>query len=148
MKTLLTGLFLAATMLPALSQAQTVDICDRTPQVRDEILLELEASDCATVTAAQLATISKLCFTDMRSTNFDCRSTYSRNPLVSLKPSDFDGLTGLQGLILSDNQLTALPDGVFDGLTSLVELSLYDNQLTALPEGLFDGLTSLVALPL
>ena len=31
-------MLLAAIVLPALSQAQTTNICDRTPKVRDEIL--------------------------------------------------------------------------------------------------------------
>ena len=57
MKTLLAFMLLAAAVLPALSQAQTVNICDRTPQVRDEILLAIGANDCAAVTAEQLAGI-------------------------------------------------------------------------------------------
>ena len=32
------AMLLAATVLPALSQAQFINICDRTPQVRDAIL--------------------------------------------------------------------------------------------------------------
>lgn len=50
-----TTIMLAAAMLPALSQAQTVNICDRTPQVRDEILLAVGENDCATATAWELA---------------------------------------------------------------------------------------------
>ena len=47
MRSLLTIMLLAAAMLPALSQAQTVNICERTPQVRDTILQALHANDCA-----------------------------------------------------------------------------------------------------
>ena len=147
MKNLLTFMLLAAAMLPALSQAQTIDICDRTPQVRDEILLGLEASDCATVTAEQLATISTLCFYSGGA--YEECSNYARDEIGTLKPDDFHGLTSLQRLLLSSNQLTALPDGVFDGLTSLHWLDLGHNyQLTALPAGVFDKLTSLYWLNL
>ena len=55
MRSLLTFMLLAATMLPALSQAQTVNICDRTPQVRDAIMERMEADDCVAVDSARLA---------------------------------------------------------------------------------------------
>ena len=63
MKTLLTGLLLAAAMLPALSQAHIINICDRTPQVRDEILRRLQVSglqadDCAAVDSDRLTALS------------------------------------------------------------------------------------------
>ena len=109
--------------------AQTVDICDRTPEVRDAILKDLEADDCAAVDSESLAGI-------------DILSVYSTS-LATLQAGDFDGLDGLVGLELFDNQLTALPDGVFDGLTGLEHLYLNDNQLTALPDGVFDGMSSL-----
>ena len=38
MRSLLTLMLLVAAMLPALGQAQTINICDRTPQVRDYLL--------------------------------------------------------------------------------------------------------------
>ncbi len=50
MRSLLT-IMLAAAMLPALSYAQTVNICDRTPQVRDRIMQRVGADDCAAVDA-------------------------------------------------------------------------------------------------
>ena len=142
---LLTLMLLAAAVLPALSQAQTVNICDRTPQVRDEILLELEADDCAAVTAEQLAGIEGLCF-NARDPFPHCRSSYDRDRIAALKPGDFDGLASLERLDLINNQLRALPDGAFDGLASLQELRLDDNQLATLPDGVFDGLTSLQRL--
>ena len=149
MRTLLTSFLLTVAVLPALSQAQTVNICDRTPQVRDEILLalELEADDCAAVTAEQLAAIDRLCFHDLLDSTY-CRSSYDRDPLATLKPSDFDGLTGLQFLSLFNNELTSLPAGVFDGLTGLQDLSLGSNNLASLPDGIFDGLTGLQDLSL
>ena len=135
-------LMLAAAMLPALGQAQTVNICDRTPQVRDEILLASGASDCAAVTAEQLAAIRELCLLGSHE-RYPCRTSYARDPIGLLKSGDFDGLTSLQHLGLHNNRLTALPADVFDSLTGLRFLYLNANRLTALPAGVFDGLTSL-----
>ena len=138
MKTLQAFMLAAFAMLPTFGQAQTVNICDRTPQVRDEILLAIGANDCAAVTAGQLAAIEVLCFHDFDFGSTYCRSSYDRDPLATLKLSDFDGLTSLLGLLLDGNRLTTLPAGVFDKLTSLVVLGLNGNNLTALPAGAFD----------
>ncbi len=125
-------MLLAAAMLPALGQAQTVNICDRTPQVRDAIMAAAGAEDCAAVDSARMANIERLQLTG--------------TSLTALAPGDFAGLTELRTLNLDDNQLTALPEGVFDSLTRLELLELYSNQLTALPEGVFDSLTELRSL--
>ena len=145
MRGFLTVMLLAAACLPALGQAQaTVNICDRTPQVRDEILAAISASDCATVTAAQLASVTALCLHNVSTGEPGCRgSAYTRAQITELKLGDFAGLTGLQELGLAYNQLRALPEGVFAGLTSLHVLGLDGNQLRALPDGVFAGLTSL-----
>ena len=129
---LLLAILLAVAVLPA--QAQTVDICDRTPQVRDAILEALEADDCAAVESDGLASVENL--------------ELQGKQLAALAGGDFAGLTGLKVLWLYDNQLTTLPAGVFDGLTSLQWLSLYGTSLTALQVGVFDGLTSLQVLDL
>ena len=113
------------------AQAETVNICDRTPQVRDAIL-ELLRGDCATVDSEALANI---------------RQGRLRQ-LTALRAGDFDGLTSLEELRFGHNHLTALPAGVFDNLTSLQELHLNHNQLKTLPDGLFDNLTSLQELHL
>ena len=52
---------LLSTVLPAVaSQAQTVDICDRTQQVRDAILEAVDADDCAAVDSESLADVVDL----------------------------------------------------------------------------------------
>ena len=127
MRLLLACLLLAAAVLP--TQAQTINICDRTPQVRDAILEAIDIDDCAAVDSAALAGIGLLYLHDKR--------------LTSLLAEDFDGLTGLYQLQLQDNQLTTLPDRVFDGLTRLSLLDLDNNRLTTLPAGVFDDLTNL-----
>ena len=110
---------------------QTVNICDRTPAVRDAILTALVA-DCAAVDSEALARVERL--------------DIAAKQLTALRAGDFSGLTGLQELWLNDNQLTALPAGVFEGLTGLRGLSLYNNQLATLPAGVFNGLTALQRL--
>ena len=147
---------LAALLLCAAGQAQTVDICDRTPQVRDALLEAVDADDCAAVDSEGLAGVETLNLqskqvTALRAGDFDGLTSLQdldlrENQLTALPDGAFDGLTSLQDLDLAENQLTALPEGAFDGLASLRLLSLYRNQLTALPDGAFDGLTSLVSL--
>ena len=101
MRSLLTIMLLAAA-LPALGQAQTVNICDRTQAVRFAIMREAGSDDCAAVSAAQMDGIEEL--------ELDGRG------ISSLRAGDFAGLTGLEDLELDDNQLTTLPLGTFDGL--------------------------------
>ena len=94
----------------------TPGICERTQQVRDEILDELAGvSDCAAVTVADLATITQL-------------SLYTPS-LTSLQAGDFAGLTEMTGLDLSGNSLSSLPENVFSGLAKLQHLLLTDNSL-------------------
>ncbi len=112
-----------------------VSVCDRTPQVRDAIVAAVpNVSDCANVTAADLATITSLA---LRSEN-----------ITALKVGDFCGLTSLTRLWLNYNDLSSLPSGIFDDLTSLEQLDLYCNDLSSLPAGIFDDLTALEQLEL
>ena len=137
-KTLGITLFLSLVGLssPQRAQAQTaINICDRTPQVRTAILDKVAGiSNCSDVTATHLAAIGTL--------------NLSHNSLTSLKPGDFDGLTGVTFLALSSSRLTTLLAGVFDGLTALTTLSLGSNRLTTLPASVFDDLTALTTLNL
>ena len=107
-----------------------VPVCDRTPQVRDAIVAALpDVSDCADVTAADLASITRL-------------NLGSRN-ITTFKANDFNGLTALEFLDLWGNDLSRLPDGLFDDLTALTWLELYNNDLRGLQEDIFDKLTTL-----
>ena len=125
---ILTTLLLAAAALPA----QTANICDRTPQVRDAILEAVGASGCSAVDADAMASVSTL--------------SLGSSGLASLKAGDFDGLTGLRTLYLNHNALTALPAGVFDDPYQLQTLYLSDNALTTLQPGAFNGLRNLRTL--
>ena len=108
---------------------------NRTPQVRDAIVAVVPGvNNAADVTEAHLAAITSLYLT--------------RDSITTLKPGDFDRLTGLTTLNLSENQLSRLPEGIFDDLTALTWLELHDNQLSTLPADIFDGLTKLRELHL
>ena len=113
----------------------TPGICDRTQQVRDEILMQLSGvSDCAAVTVADLATVTAL--------GMEAKS------ITSLEAGDFAGLTGVTHITLTTNQLGALPANLFSGLTSLKRIRLDDAGLTSLPANLFSGLTALTHIHL
>ena len=106
-------------------------ICGRTEEVRDA-LVELipGVSDCAAVTAADLAAITG-------------PLNLSGQNISVLAAGDFAGLTALEVLYLNNNGLTTLPKDVFAGLTRLEVLTLYYNELTTLPDGVFGQLTAL-----
>ena len=111
----------------------TPGICDRTQQVYEGILDELDdVDDCAAVTVADLAGITDL---PLISKSID-----------SLKSGDFAGLTAVSNIDLSANQLGALPANLFSGLTSLTDLVLDSNALSLLPAEVFSGLTELTIL--
>ena len=109
-------------------------ICGRTLAVQTKILERISGvSDCAAVTDTHLAAI-------------DGTLSITRRGLTSLKAGDFDGLTALPSLYLSNNNLTALPSGLFDENTALTGLWLGDNRLASLPSGIFDENTALTTL--
>ena len=109
---------------------QPAGICDRTPQVRDAILAELDGvDDCTDVTSEHLATV------------YNFHERLENAGIESIKAGDFDGLDELTSLRLGGNSISALPPGIFDDLIDLRTLTLDDNQLTALSEGFFDDFT-------
>ena len=109
-------------------------ICDRTPQIRDEIVQRAGKSACDMVTVDDLIQINQI--------------EVDRQGITSLQPRDFSGLDNLQGLNLLGNSLTVLPSGVFDGLSNLRHLDLGTNDLTEVPSGVFDDLVQVQHLHL
>ena len=113
----------------------TPGICDRTQQVQDAILVELDAvDDCAAVTVADLETVTEL--------------QMPRKNVTALKSGDFAGLSALDVLQLRQNSLTELPADLFSGLTALELLNLSNNALESLPSDVFSGLTAMDNLSL
>ena len=104
--------------------AEAQGVCDRTPQVRDQLVAAAGVSTCGEVTAGHLAEVSRL-----RLVNQD---------IAILRADDFHGLGSLQELDLRDNRLSALPAGIFDELDSLRLLDLRGNRLVLLGPGIFD----------
>ncbi len=111
-----------------------VDVCGRTPQVRDEIVATAPASACGDVTMEHLSAITSL--------------NLAEKNISSLKADDFSGLTALDALSLHSNQINTLPENVFSNLSSLKVLLLQDNRLSGLPAGIFSQLTALETLSL
>ena len=114
--------------------AYGIDVADRTPQVRDAIVVAAGVGTPEEVTEAHLSAITAL--------------GLGLSNITSLKTGDFEGLTALEILLLNNNALTALPETVFNGLTALQVLLLNNNELTVLPGTIFGGLTSLKVLRL
>ena len=123
-----------------------VSVCDRTPQVRDEIVRQAGAADCGSVylldvkrlelagkgidrvKVGDFAGLRKLSVLDL-----------SRNRLRDLPVGSFDDLANVGYLNLDRNELATLPAGLFVGMWSLGILAIEYNEIAALPEGVFDG---------
>ena len=133
----------------------SVSVCDRTEQVREEILRQVGKTDCSQVTDADLKTIVMLVF------------YFERN--TTLQKGDFSGLDSVLRLVIYGNGLRDLPEGLFSGMDSLKELKilldimdlperrtyleesleepeLSKNRSRYLPEGLLSGLAFLEKL--
>ena len=117
-------IILVAFLLQNNVHAQTVaDLCDRTPQVRSAIIALIPGVEdtcdndppvSVIVTVIQLGDITGTL--NLRNQN-----------ITDLQSSDFEFLTGLTRLDLSDNQLTALPPEIFRTLTSLTAVDVSGN---------------------
>ena len=143
-------------------------VCDRTPQILDEILAQATMADCTEVADDILLRISTLdlCFPDIpgycdagNAVRFDAITTLldgdfrdlsqlrtlnlHSNRLSELPPDVFHSLSKLQSLNLGGNRLTRLPDRIFSSLSRLASLDLQGNRLTELPATLLSGLSEL-----
>ena len=136
-----------------------VSVCDRTPQIRDEILSVLEQTDCEAVTAEHLSSIIRMVLVDRGITSMlkgDLQGLDNLlefrlrlNPLQHLPVGVFEEQRELTYLEISYSSLTELAPGVFKGLRNLIGLALYSNsQLTGLPAGTFSDLEGLRLLNL
>ena len=136
------GLGLVATAAVTIEEG----VCDRTPQVGNEIVQQAEVGECSEVEDRHLASIHGLDLCFPKEEWQGCAR--EDDPITVLREGDFLGFAALEWLNLGGNDLTALPEGVFSGLSRLRSLQLSLNELTALPEGVFSGLSNLEDLPL
>ena len=120
---------------PAAGEEEEESFCTRTIQVQVKILDKVQEVRCDHVKPEQLANVK---------TGLDL----SREGIDSLKPGDFNNLTGLKLLHVNYNDLHSLPLGIFDDLTSLDTLGLAENKLSHLPPGVFDNMEALKNLDL
>ncbi|MDE0013116.1 MAG: leucine-rich repeat domain-containing protein, partial [Candidatus Poribacteria bacterium] len=122
------------TVQAQLETIPSLPVCDRTPQVREEIMKKTGDNNCANVTEDELESIRRLSLLE--------------KDINTLKQGDFDELRGLEKLVLKGNSLETLPEDVFWYLGNLKELSLRNNQFTILVEDSFEHLDSLTYLSL
>ena len=121
-------------------------VCDRTPQVGDEIVQQAGVGGCVQVEDRHLASIHglDLCFPKEEWLGCEREDIL----ITELREGDFLGLSGLEWLNLTGNGLTALPEGIFSGSSSLFDISLFHNRLAELPADIFAGLSRLHVLAL
>ena len=127
-----------------------LSVCDRTPQVRDEIVRGTERAGCASVTKQNLAKIRELGLwqkniTALKAGDFTGLTNLTKlnlyaNDLTDISP--LRGLTKLELLVLGANDLSDVSP--LSGLTKLTELYLYANDLTDISP--LRGLTKLELL--
>ncbi len=120
----------ATTSIPV---AISEGVCDRTPGIRDALVVRSRATRC------QEVTISHLGITTLNLAGFE---------IPTLRRGDLSGLYNLRNLDLSGVAFTDFPAGVFADLGSLETLRLRNNGFDMLPEGAFEGLSNLVTLDL
>ena len=111
----------------------TEGVCDRTPEIRDALVVRSRADRCSGVTTAHLG-ITTLNLAGLA--------------IPTLRPGDLSGLYNLRNLDLSGVGFTAFPLGVFADLTSLETLRLRNNGFETLPADAFAGLGRLKTLDL
>ncbi len=114
-------------------ETRTNNTKDRSVKVKEAIVAAVPSvSSAENVTEAHLAAITSLYI--------------SMGEDGVLQAGDFDGLTGLTDLTISE--LDSFPSGIFDNLTALETLDLYDSYFESFPSGIFDKLTALTYLDL
>ena len=133
----------------------TVSVCDRTPEVRDEIVRQAGAEDCEAVNLLHVmrleladAGIESLRDGDFAGLEMVWDLDLSGNGLRELPVGLFGDLGRTHILNLDRNELATLPGGLFEGVPRLWQLQLAHNRIAGLPAGVFDGLTRLSLLDL
>ena len=113
---------------PVRNELREGGVCDRTEQIKAELVRVSGVSTCTFVTNRMLAAISSL--------------DLSNKSIETLMTGDFEGLTSLSFLNLSSNEIETLTANDLDGLTALEYLDLKNNELSieGLPNNGFNWL--------
>ncbi len=105
------------------------NVCNRTTQVKNIIVKTLK-KECNQINIEDLKLIKTFSY------------DYDRN-LTNLQPNDFEGLTELEKISITNTKITTLPARIFKDNKQIVKLQLGYNAITSLPEDIFQGLGSL-----
>ena len=132
-------------------------VCDRTPEIRDALVVRTRATSCQGVTVSHLGitTLNLAGFELPTLRRGDLSGLYNLRNLdlsgvgfTEFPAGAFADLASLETLRLRNNGFETLPEGAFEGLSGLATLDLGENELAALPEGAFEGLPALESLEL
>ena len=133
-------------------------VCDRTPEIRDALTRISRVADCNDITSVHLDALTTLVLTaegitTLKEDDFDGLSNLtvlnlSENLLAGLNTSVLNPLVNLRQLDVSRNQLAFLTEGAFNVHSGLETLDLSNNQLAYIPPGIFGALANLTKLNL
>ncbi len=113
---------------------RVIEICDRTLAVQKEILRQVNdgtfAPDkpCNEVTDQDFQKVTEM---------------YLRNKLEEIQPQDFERLTALEIVDISNNELRTLPDGFLLNAPALTRFDASHNALEAFPNGFLENSSAL-----
>ena len=157
---------IAALLVVALAtapvNAQTGGICDRTIEVQDVILVEIYGTplrdECDAVTSAQLAEIpgslvvyeyssASIVPGDFEGLTMLTELRITDSPLLTDVPANafsaFSSPSSLRQLYLGRNSIETVHEDAFNGLSDVTHIFLSYNTIASLDEGTFDGLSAL-----
>ncbi|XP_051987308.1 vasorin b [Xyrauchen texanus] len=111
------------------------------------VLTDTCPTDCTCTTIYSILCFSRRAPKMPSDVSTEAKSLYVfKNGIETLSQEDFDGLSNLEMLDLSQNKLTELPDRVFEPLSSLLNLDLSANQIVHISQESFAGLELLERL--
>ncbi len=138
--------------------AQTTGVCDRTEEVADAVVAEVQnsraAATCADITEDELGSIEgplSISPPVLQSGDFAGLTSLTSlevtgRDLVLLRSDTFAGLGNLETLEVKSPSLTTIHSGAFDGLANAKTLQLHGNNIKAMPRDIFRGLDNLETL--
>ena len=159
---LIAALLVVALATAPVNAQETVGICDRTLEVQDVILVEIYGTplrdECDAVTSAQLADIpgslivreyssASIVPGDFEGLTMLTELRITDSPLLTDVPANafsaFSSSSSLRQLHLDRNGIERVHEDAFDGLSDVTHIFLNHNTIASLDEGTFDGLSAL-----